>query len=349
MNNGDNLDFSGNGMKIAEFNRSSGIMSRFLGLSVLSVSIALCAAACGRSLMKPEARPEGVPSVTADSLLVPAGATVSAAPGTGVYRFLEGPAWDRAGNLFFTDIQTSQIHRYADGAVSLFRDESNAANGLMFDRGGRLIACEGGGGRVTALDPATGRVLEVLAAEYGGKRFNSPNDLVIDSGGGIYFTDPTWAPQKPQDASGVYYRHPDGAVTRVIGDMSRPNGVQLSPDESILYVDDSDRLEVRAYDRAADGTLSNGRTFAVLKAAAGSTSATADGMAVDSEGRVYVTTETGVQIFNPAGAAVTILPVPETPSNTAFGGADMKTLFITARTRLYAIRLNVAGIEFPLP
>ncbi|MDM7926798.1 MAG: SMP-30/gluconolactonase/LRE family protein [bacterium] len=312
-------------------------------------AVALCVSACCGHVLKAGAGHDKGPSATPDSLLVPAGSAVFPVPGTGEYRFLEGPAWDRAGNLFFTDIQTSRIYRYADGAVSLFRDRSNAANGLMFDRGGRLIACEGGAGRVTALDPATGTVLEVLAAEYGGKRFNSPNDLVIDSRGGIYFTDPTWAPQKPQDASGVYYRHPDGAVIRMIGDMSRPNGVQLSPDESILYVDDSDRLEVRAYDRATDGTLSNGRTFAVLKAAAGSTAATADGMAVDREGRVYVTTETGVQIFNSAGAAVTTLPVPETPSNAAFGGADMKTLYITARTRLYAIRLNAAGIEFPLP
>ncbi len=324
--------------------------SKFQRFSLpVALAAALCASACCRHVLKPGMGPDKGASVTADSLLVPAGATVPVVPGTAVYRFLEGPARDRAGNLFFTDIQTSRIHRLASGTVSLFRDNSNSANGLMFDRKGRLIACEGGAGRITALDPATGGVLEVLASEYAGKRFNSPNDLVIDSRGGIYFTDPTWAHQKPQDASGVYYRHPDGAVTRMIGDMSRPNGVQLSPDESILYVDDSDRLEVRAYDRAADGTLSNGRTFAVLKAAAGSASATADGMAVDREGRVYVTTETGVQIFNSTGAALTTIPIPETPSNLAFGGADMKTLFITARTRLYSIRLNAAGIEFPLP
>lgn len=313
------------------------------------LAVALGVSACCRHAMKAGTGHDKGSSATADSLLVPAGSTVSVVPGTEVYRFLEGPAWDKTGTLLFTDIQTSRIHRLASGTVTLIREQSNASNGLMFDRNGRVIACEGGAGRITALDPATGGVLEILAAEYGGKRFNSPNDLVIDSGGGIYFTDPTWAPQKPQDVSGVYYRHPDGAVTRVIGDMSKPNGVQLSLDESILYVDDSDRLEVRAYDRAADGTLSNGRTFAVLKAADGLTSATADGMAVDREGRVYVTTETGVQIFNSAGAAVTTLPVPETPSNAAFGGADMKTLYITARTRLYFIRLNAAGIEFPLP
>ncbi len=313
------------------------------------LSVALFASACCRQVLKTGTGPESGATATADSMLVPAGSTVSVVPGTAVYRFLEGPARDRAGNLFFTDIQTSRIHRLESGAVSLFRDNSNSANGLMFDRNGRLIACEGGAGRITALDPATGGVLEVLASEYAGKRFNSPNDLVIDSRGGIYFTDPTWAPQKPQDASGVYYRGPDGRITRLIADMSRPNGVQLSPDESVLYVDDSDSLQVRAYDRAADGTLSNGRTFAVLKTAAGIRSATANGMAVDREGRLYVTTETGVQMFKADGTFLAILAVPETPSNAAFGGVDMKTLFITARTRLYFIRLNVAGIEFPLP
>lgn len=322
-------------------------MPRFLAPAALS--IALCAASCGRNAVKAESNPESGTSATADSLLVPEGSAVSVVPGSGVYRFLEGPAQDRAGNLFFTDIQTSRIHRLASGAVALFRDQSNAANGLMFDRNGRLVTCEGGSGRITALDPATGGVLEVLASEYAGKRFNSPNDLVIDSRDGIYFTDPTWAPQKPQEVSGVYYRCTDGKITMLIEDMSRPNGVQLSPDESVFYVDDSDRPQVRAYDRAADGTLSNGRTFAVLKTAAGSRSATADGMAVDRDGRLYVTTETGVQIFKADGTFLTTLAVPETPSNLAFGGADMKTLYITARTRLYAIRLNAAGIEFPLP
>jgi gluconolactonase len=314
-----------------------------------ALSIALCVAACNRNMMKSEARPEGVPSATADSLLIPAGSTVSVVPGTAVYRFLEGPAWDKSGTLFFTDIQTNRIHRTTSEGVSLFRENSNASNGLMFDRNGRLIACEGSAGRITALNPATGTVLEILAAEYGGKRFNSPNDLVIDSKGGIYFTDPTWASDRPQDVNGVYYRSPEGVVTRLIDDMLKPNGVQLSPDESVFYVDDSDRLSVRAYDRAADGSLSNGRTFAVLRTAAGSRSATADGMAMDRDGRLYVTTETGVQIFRADGAFLTAVAVPETPSNVSFGGGDMKTLFITARTRLYSMRLNAAGIEFPQP
>jgi gluconolactonase len=334
-------------MKMTKCTKPGDIATRLLWQAVFCA--ALCAAACNRNLLKSEAPPEGGPSATADSLLVPAGSTVSVVPGTAVYRFLEGPAWDKAGTLFFTDIQTSRIYRFTQGGTSLFRENSNASNGLMFDRNGRLIACEGGAGRMTALNPATGSVLEILAAEFGGKRFNSPNDLVIDSKGGIYFTDPTWAPDPPLEVNGVYYRSAEGVVSRLIDDMIKPNGVQLSPDESVFYVDDSDHLSVRAYDRAAEGSLSNGRTFAVLRTAAGSRSATADGMAMDRDGRLYVTTETGVQIFKADGAFLTVITVPETPSNVAFGGSDMKTLYITARTRLYSIRLNAAGIEFPLP
>jgi gluconolactonase len=334
-------------MKMTKYIKPGDLVTGLLWQAVFCA--ALCVASCGRNCVKADARPEHGTSVTADSLLVPAGSAVSVVQGTGVYRFLEGPVWDKAGTLLFTDIQADRIHRLASGVATLFKDHSNAANGLMFDRNGRLIACEGGAGRLTALDTSTAGVLEVLASEYGGKRFNSPNDLVIDSKGGIYFTDPTWAPDPPQDVNGVYYRSPGGVVTRLIDDMLKPNGVQLSPDESVFYVDDSDRLSVRAYDRAADGSLSNGRTFAVLRAAPGAPSATADGMAVDREGRLYVTTETGVQIFREDGTFLTAVAVPETPSNVAFGGSDMKTLFITARTRLYSIRLNAAGIEFPVP
>jgi gluconolactonase len=314
--------------------------------SVLMLFTALAAAACCRNAVKPDDGAAG-PSATPDSLVVPPGSRVSVV-GSGSYQFLEGPAWDKAGTLFFTDINAGRIYRLRNGVVTLFRERSNASNGLMLDRAGRLIACEGGAGQITALDSATGAVVDTLVSRFGEKRFNSPNDLVIDGRGGVYFTDPTWAPDRPQGVEAVYYRAPDGTVTRLISDMLKPNGVQLSPDGAVLYVDDSGRPEVRAYDRAEDGSVAGGRTFAVLKTA-GSGPATADGMAVDAEGRLYVTTETGVQIFRPDGAWITTLAVPETPANAAFGGPDMKTLYITARTHLYSIRLNAAGLEFPLP
>jgi gluconolactonase len=323
--------------------RKDNVKSRL----ALLVFASLAAAACCRNAVKPDDGAAGGPSATPDSLLVPPGGKVGVV-GTASYQFLEGPAWDKTGTLFFTDINAGRIYRLRNGFATVFRDRSNASNGLMFDRTGRLIACEGGAGQITALDTATGAVVDTLVSRFGGIRFNSPNDLVIDGRGGIYFTDPTWAPERPQGVEAVYYRAPDGTVTRLISDMLKPNGVQLSPDETVFYVDDSNSLDVRAYDRAGDGSLSNRRTFAVLKTA-GYGPATADGMAVDAEGRLYVTTETGVQIFRPDGAWITTLAVPETPANAAFGGPDMKTLYITARTHLYSIRLNAAGLEFPLP
>ena len=216
----------------------------------------------------------------------------------------------------------------------------------------RLLACEGGAGRITALD-VDGKVVEIIASEYEGKRFNSPNDLVIDSKGGIYFTDPTWDPRPPQKQNGVYYRSKDGAILRLIDDMDKPNGILLSPDGSILYVDDSNSMLVRAYDVNtegvhAEGVLSNRRSFVSLRTKPGSGTAVADGMAMDVHGRLYITTDTGIQIFNRNGASITTIDVPEQPANCTFGGPDMNILYITAQTGLYAIRLNTVGLQYLL-
>jgi len=268
------------------------------------------------------------------------------------FTFLEGPAWDGKGNLFFTDIPNNRIYRYSsDGAIKVFRDNTNAANGLMFDHRGRLIACEGGTGRVTAMAP-DGEVVEVLASQYEGKPFNSPNDLVIDKQGGMYFTDPSFGSEEnmPQDKQAVYYRTPDGTIRRVIDNMTKPNGIILSPDGSLLYVVDTFDKYVKAYKVTANGTPTDEHIFAVLQLhpEAKSEKSGADGLAMDVQGNLYVTTQLGVQVIDPDGRHLGIIQVPEVPANCTIGGADGKTLFITARKGLYAIKLKVAGVQFPL-
>jgi len=267
------------------------------------------------------------------------------------FSFLEGPCWDGESSLFFSDIPNDRIYRYTlDGSFSVFREHSNGANGLMFDRQKRLIACEGKAGRITAID-SLGNVIAVLAQEYRDKPFNSPNDLVIDRYGGIYFTDPRFGNDKemPQDKQAVYYIDPNGKVKRLIDDMQKPNGIILSPDGQFLYVVDTYDKFIRAYRVTTDGFLVDQRVFAELKLEenAPDERSGADGLAMDVNGDLFVCTRLGIQVFNGHGDFLGIIQVPEIPANCTFGGIDMKTLFITARKNLYMIALNVQGVRFP--
>jgi gluconolactonase len=262
------------------------------------------------------------------------------------FTFLEGPAWDGEESLYFTDVPVSRIYRYTpEKGFSVFRENTDQANGLMFDPKGRLVACEGGSGRVTVMNKR-GEVVEIRASEYRGMPFNSPNDLVIDKNGGIYFTDPNFdkVEDLSQNSEAVYYVRPDGDIVRVIEDIKKPNGIILSPDGSRLYVADSYDVFVRAYRMSANGIPVDRYIFATLKSKDEESDITwADGMTVDSEGHLYVATELGIQIFNRKGVHLGILNVPETPSNCTIGGRDGKTLYITARKSLYAIKLDVKG------
>jgi gluconolactonase len=184
--------------------------------------------------------------------------------------------------------------------------------------------------------------LTVLASSFDGGRFNSPNDLAVSMSGAIYFTDPAYGlAGKPgeQPVEGVYRIAPDGAVTRIIEDMVRPNGIVLGPGETTLYVADSARKVVRAYDLSEDGKAGNGRDFASVQG-------TPDGMGLDTMGNLYVAAD-GVWVFDYGGAKLGVIPVPEVPSNLDFGGNDLKTLFITAQTALYRINLGIAGWKNP--
>ncbi len=257
--------------------------------------------------------------------------------------FVEGPAVDASGALFFTDLGNGTIHALRNGTLSTVRSSrADAANGLFFDAQGHLYACEGGSGRVTRTEP-DGRI-SVLADQFAGTRFNAPNDLVVASDGSVYFTDPFWGPRssQPQPVTGVYRIAADGRVDLVIAHLERPNGIVLSPDGTTLYVTNDDpagRGEIHAFDVGIDGALTNGRLFATA-------AAVMDGMAVDAAGTLYATSfisgrnssGRGVWIFAPDGQLLGLIPTPEQPTNCTLANG---TLYITASTRVFSIALDL--------
>jgi len=260
----------------------------------------------------------------------------------------EGPAVDRQGNLYFTDIPNNRIHRRdREGQLSIFREPSGHANGLMFLGTGELVACEMDG-RVVAISP-DGTEIREIASMHGGKRFNAPNDLVIDRDGGIYFTDPHYrAPEPlPQGTTAVYYVPPGGEPQRLVDDLKAPNGVILSPDEKTLYVIPSQQEEMMAYPVEAPGKLGEGRVFCRLVQPEGQSGGGGDGLTVDTKGNLYITSGLGLQVFDPEGNHLGIIALPEGPANVTFGGPENKTLLVTARTSLYAIPMEAQGHIFP--
>jgi len=256
----------------------------------------------------------------------------------GGFLFTEGPAADAVGNLVFTDIRAAKIHRWTvAGELELVREKSGAANGLAFDAEGNLVACEGGNRRVTSMTPGGG--ITVLADRWRGKRFNRPNDLWIHPDGGIYFTDPHYGyGDWEQEIEGfhVFYIPPDGGpVIRVADDLVKPNGVVGTSDGRSLYVADHGAARIYRYTIQPDGSLSNKTLFVGDRA---------DGMTLDELGNIYLTDDT-VAVYNLEGKHLLDIEVPERPANVAFGGAGGTTLFITARTSLYAIEMRVRGSE----
>jgi sugar lactone lactonase YvrE len=261
----------------------------------------------------------------------------------GGYQFLEGPHWRAAdGVLLFTDIPANTIYRFTPpGSFDTFRDGSQNANGLASLPDGRLLAAEHGGRRVS-VTASSGEITDFAATDAMGRTFNSPNDIAVRSDGTVYFTDPPYGLMgRAQEIPffGVYRVAVGGEVTvewMSTDDGQRPNGVALNPDESVLYVTDTTDAVVRRFDVAADGSTGGEATF--TDGVEG-----ADGMAVDSAGNLFVTTSTGVQVFAPDGTRWGTIDVPEVPANCGFGGADLRTLFITAREGLYQVQLTIPG------
>lgn len=261
----------------------------------------------------------------------------------GGFQFTEGPAADARGNIYFTDIPDNRILKWSveAGQIGTFRENSNGANGLYFDKAGNLLVCEGKGdaGRLVSIAPDG--TLTVLADKYEGKPFNSLNDLWIDPKGGVYFSDPRYGNRDnlPQDGEHVYYLTPDRAkVVRVIRDMVRPNGLIGTPDGKTLYVADHGADQTFAYAINDDGTLTDKKLFAPEGS---------DGMTIDSRGNIYLTNR-AVVVYDRDGKKIAEIKVPEDPSNVTFGGPGRSTLFITARTSLYSIEMAVRGARTPV-
>lgn len=263
--------------------------------------------------------------------------------------FTEGPIWFAEKKcLLFSDIPANQILKLtSDRRVEIFRQPSGNSNGLTQDKERRLIACEHSNRRITRTEKDGS--ITVLADKFQGKKLNSPNDVVTKSDGAIYFTDPPYGikpDQQEQQIQGVYRLSPYGKeLTVVANDFKRPNGLAFSPDEKKLYIDDSsERRHIRVFDVQADGSLSNGRIFHDMNVReAGSP----DGMKVDVYGNIYCTGAGGVWVFDPEGNHLGTIVTPEKPSNCAWGGEDWKSLYITARTSIYKIQVNIPGIKVP--
>lgn len=262
----------------------------------------------------------------------------------GGFQFTEGPVWVPDGYLLFSDIPDNGIYKWSPGASGAenFRQPSGHANGLTLDREGRLLACEHDG-RVTRTE-IDGTVI-TIADKYEGKRLNSPNDIAVRSDGSIYFTDPPYGlPEqkvgKELTFNGVF-RIDSGKLELLDDSFERPNGLAFSPDEKVLYVDDSARGHIRAFDVASNGSLENGRVFAELSNP--KEEGVPDGMKVDVQGRVYCTGPGGIWVLEPDGELLGILRFPEIPANLAWGDADLKTMYVTARTGLYRRRVNTGG------
>ena len=263
------------------------------------------------------------------------------------FRFTEGPTWFAQGPyLLFSDIPANRIVKLAPNEqVSTFRYPSGHANGLTHDLQGRLIACEHGTRQVTRTERDGS--ITTLAHTYRSRKLNSPNDVVVKSDGSIYFTDPPYGielHQQEQPIQGVYRLSPDGTQLTVVAvDFEKPNGLAFSPDETKLYIDDSSpRRHIRVFDVRPDGTLANGRVFHAMNI---HKPGSPDGMKVDTEGRVFCTGPGGVWVIDPTGTHLGTIVVPEQPANCAWGSDDLRSLYITARTSVYRIRVNNPGIR----
>ncbi|MEP6916184.1 MAG: SMP-30/gluconolactonase/LRE family protein [Acidobacteriota bacterium] len=260
----------------------------------------------------------------------------------GDFIFTEGPTSDKAGNVYFVDQDNNRIMKYdVAGVLSTFMQPSGYANGMTFDGQGRLIAAADEKNEMWSIDVATKKAT-VLFNTFEGKLLNGPNDVwVHPTSGRIYFTDPYyprkwWSRGPKENPETVYVYSPETkTMVRVIDDMTQPNGIIGTPDGRKLYVADIRGRKTFVYDIKEDGGLTNKQPFVEFGS---------DGMTIDSEGNVYLTTNRAVVVFDRGGRQIETIAVPEVPANVCFGGTDMRTLFITARTGFYAVKTRVQGV-----
>lgn len=258
------------------------------------------------------------------------------------FKFTEGPAVDKKGNVFFTDQPNDKIWEYGtDGKLSVFMDKTGRSNGLYFDKKGNLIACADAENQLWSISPQ--KKITVLTANFEGKKLNGPNDLWIDNKGGIYITDPYyqrdyWTRKKPDlDGQKVYYL-PKGKkeLMMVADDLQQPNGIVGTPDGKYLFVADIGGNKTYKYEIKPDGTLTNRQLF---------TEKGADGMTIDEMGNIYLCGN-GVSVFNPEGKQIEHIDIPAAwTANICFGGKNRDQLFITASEGIYLLPMKVKGVE----
>ena len=268
------------------------------------------------------------------------------------FMFTEGPIWMADGSLHFSDMPGDKRRRWhPEDGVEVLRDPSNKCNGMTLDNDGNLIVCEHVTSSVVRESPDGSR--ETLATHWGDKELNSPNDVIVARDGSILFTDPTYGRMPgfglerdvELDFRGVYRLPADGgALQLLVDDFGQPNGLCFSPDEKLLYVNDTDKAHIRVFDVGPNHSLSNGRVFAEnIGDGDLAKGGLVDGMKLDEQGNVYVTGPEGVLVFSPEGEHLGTIKVPEPVGNLNWGDDDWKTLYIPASTSVYRVRMKVAG------
>jgi gluconolactonase len=255
------------------------------------------------------------------------------------HKFTEGPVWSPEGYLLFSDVPNDKILKFVPGkGTQIYRDNSNGANGNAVDDKGRLLSCES---RTRRLVRESKGQMETVAEKWQGVQMNAPNDITVRKDGHVWFTDPAFGEQadkKTMDYYGVYHVSPKGVVTQLLKMTTRPNGITLSPNGKVLYISDSDARNVRAYDVDGKGALGNERVFV------SNIDGSPDGIKTDEKGNLYVTGNE-IFIYSPQGKLIRGVKTPEVPRNLAFGDPDFQTLYVTAFTSVYRIRMPFKGAQ----
>jgi gluconolactonase len=264
------------------------------------------------------------------------------------FLFTEGPLWHPGEqSLLFSDMPGDHMRKWTRQGVTTFRKPCAQSNGLAWDRQGRLLVCEHASSKLTRTEPDGS--ITVLASHHDGKELNSPNDVVVKSDGGVYFTDPTYGrieyygnPRPTQlGFRGVYRAEADGkTLTLLADDFGQPNGLCFALDEKRLFVNDTERRHIRVFDVKADGTLANSRVWAETT---GEGKGAPDGMKMDVEGNIYCCGPGGIHVFDPQAVCLGVIHLPEQTANMCFGDEDFRTLYVTASTSVYRLRVKVAG------
>lgn len=283
-------------------------------------------------LLLPMLAAQGAGAVPAQDFLAPGAKIETLAKDL---QFTEGPCAMPDGSLIFSDIPANKIYRLKDGKLEVFREPSHNSNGHTLDAEGRLVSCEHGSRCVTRTEKDG--AVTVLAEKWNAKRLNSPNDVAVRKDGAIFFTDPPYGIQPAQAELGFngVYAIVEGKPKLLDKSFDRPNGLVFSPDEKLLYVADTSKNHIRRFQVAKDGTLSGGEEWAKTP--------NPDGLRMDTDGRVWSASGDGVNVISPESKVLQVIKFPEAPANLTFS-KDGKTLYVTARKGVYAVKVRVKGV-----